>query len=304
MDADPVAEKAPERVIPRVRALLGPDVEFKLEWVSVYTFRCQRMDKFRHGRVLFAGDSAHGVSPFGARGANSGVQDADNLGWKLKLVIDGDAPDALLDTYASEREAAADENILHSTRSTDFITPKSDVSRVFRDAALRLAKDCAFARRIVNSGRLSTASVLHGSPLTTPDCDAFHCALVPGAVAVDAPIFFAGRDGWFLQRIGSSFASVLFGESPDALTALKDLRPQMKLVLIVPSGSDVKSCDGIEVLEDVKGLLAQRFDAHPGTFYLLRPDQHIAMRARSLEAQTVREALARATCTLNETQPA
>lgn len=107
-----------------------------------------------------------------------------------------------------------------------------------------------------------------------------------------------------MQRIGSSFASVLFGESPDALTALKDLRPQMKLVLIVPSGSDVKSCDGIEVLEDVKGLLAQRFDAHPGTFYLLRPDQHIAMRARSLEAQTVREALARATCTLNETQPA
>jgi len=302
-DADPIAEKTPERVIPRVRALLGPDVEFELEWVSVYTFRCQRMDKFRHARVLFAGDSAHGVSPFGARGANSGVQDADNLGWKLKLVIDGDAPDALLDTYASEREAAADENIRHSTRSTDFITPKSDVSRVFRDAALRLAKDCAFARRIVNSGRLSTASVLHDSSLNTPDRDAFNCALVPGAVAADAPVCFAGRNGWFLQRVGSSFAGVLFGESSDALTALKVLRPQMKLVLIVPAGSDVKSREGIEVLEDVKGLLAQRFDAQPGTFYLLRPDQHIAMRARSLEPRTVREALARATCALNETQP-
>src|SRR5476649_226494 len=193
-DAYPVAEREPARVIPRVRALLGADVDFELEWVSVYTFRCQRMDKFRHGRVLFAGDSAHGVSPFGARGANSGVQDADNLGWKLKLVIDGDAPDALLDTYASEREAAADENIRPSTRSTDFITPKSDVSRVFRDAALRLAKDCMFARRIVNSGRLSTASVLHDSPLNTPDLDAFHCALVPGAVAADAPVCFAGRN--------------------------------------------------------------------------------------------------------------
>jgi 3-(3-hydroxy-phenyl)propionate hydroxylase len=254
--------------------------------------------------VLFAGDSAHGVSPFGARGANSGVQDADNLGWKLKLVIDGDAPDALLDTYASEREAAADENIRHSTRSTDFITPKSDVSRVFRDAALRLAKDCAFARRIVNSGRLSTASVLHDSPLNTPDRDAFHCALVPGAVAADAPVFFAGHDGWFLQRVGSSFAGVLFGESSDALVALKDLRPQMKLVLIVPAGADVKSREGIEVLEDVKGLLAQRFDARPGTFYLLRPDQHIAMRVRSLEPHAVREALARATWRLNQTQPA
>ena len=89
-----------------------------------------------------------------------------------------------------------------------------------------------------------------------------------------------------------------------ALTALKDLRPPMKLVLIAPAGSDVKSREGIEVLEDVKGLLAQRFDARPGTFYLLRPDQHIAMRARSLEPETVREALARATCALNQTQPA
>jgi 3-(3-hydroxy-phenyl)propionate hydroxylase len=303
-DADPVAEKAPERVIPRVRALLGPDVEFELEWVSVYTFRCQRMDKFRHGRVLFAGDSAHGVSPFGARGANSGVQDADNLGWKLKLVIDGIAPDALLDTYASEREAAADENIRHSTRSTDFITPKSDVSRVFRDAALRLAKDCAFARRIVNSGRLSTASVLHDSPLSTPDRDVFDCALVPGAVAADAPVLVNGRDGWFLQQVGSSFAGVLFGESFDALTTLQHLHPQTKLVLVVPAGSNIKTRHGIDVIEDVKGLLAERFDARPGTFYLLRPDQHIAMRARSLDPHAVREALARATCTLNETQPA
>ncbi|MBC7501324.1 MAG: FAD-dependent monooxygenase, partial [Herminiimonas sp.] len=82
-EADPVLEKSPERVTARVQALLGNDVEFDLEWVSVYTFACRRMEKFRHGRVLFAGDAAHGVSPFGARGANSGVQDADNLGWKL-----------------------------------------------------------------------------------------------------------------------------------------------------------------------------------------------------------------------------
>jgi 3-(3-hydroxy-phenyl)propionate hydroxylase len=108
-DADPLVEKTPERVMPRVRALLGADVAFELEWVSVYTFRCQRMARFRHGRVLFAGDSAHGVSPFGARGANSGIQDADNLAWKLRLVVEQLAPVELLDTYASEREAAADE---------------------------------------------------------------------------------------------------------------------------------------------------------------------------------------------------
>jgi 3-(3-hydroxy-phenyl)propionate hydroxylase len=105
------------------------DVEFELEWASVYTFACLRMDRFRHGRVIFAGDSAHGVSPFGARGANSGVQDAENLAWKLAAVVAGQAPDALLDSYADEREYAADENIRNSTQATDFITPKSEISR-------------------------------------------------------------------------------------------------------------------------------------------------------------------------------
>ncbi len=184
-DADPVAEKQPDKVIPRVKALLGDDTEFELEWVSVYTFSCLRMDNFRHGRVLFAGDSAHGVSPFGARGANSGVQDTDNLAWKLRLVVDGDAPPALLDTYASERQDAADENILNSSRATDFITPKSAVSRTFRDATLKLAKECPFARRMVNSGRLSVPAVLRDSPLNTRDADPFSGAMVPGAASTD-----------------------------------------------------------------------------------------------------------------------
>ena len=170
-DADPVAERQPDRVIPRVQALLGRNTRFELEWVSVYTFACLRMERFHHGRVLFAGDSAHGVSPFGARGANSGVQDADNLAWKLRLVLQGKAPDALLDSYDSERVFAADENILNSTRSTDFITPKSEASRAFRDATLELAKDCPFARRLVNSGRLSVPSTYRDSPLNTPDSD-------------------------------------------------------------------------------------------------------------------------------------
>ena len=88
-DADPVLERMPERVIPRVQALLGADVAFTLEWVRIYTFACRRMGSFRHRRILFAGDATHGVSPFGARGANSDIQDADNLAWKLDLVLRG-----------------------------------------------------------------------------------------------------------------------------------------------------------------------------------------------------------------------
>lgn len=222
-DADPVAEKAPERVIPRVKALLGEDVDFKLEWVSVYTFSCLRMDDFRHGRVLFAGDSAHGVSPFGARGANSGVQDADNLAWKLKLVLDGRAPDSLLDTYASERQFAADENILNSTRATDFITPKSAISRVFRDATLKLAKDCAFARRMVNSGRLSVPSVLSESTLNTADMpgDTFAGVMPVGAVCTDAPVAIDGEPAWFLETVANSaFTGIVFAAPGAALDTL------------------------------------------------------------------------------------
>jgi len=136
-NADPTAEKDPARVIPRVQAMLGPDVAFELEWVSVYTFQCRRLERLRHGRVLFAGDAAHQVSPFGARGANSGVQDADNLVWKLCAVLDGHAPETLLDSYDAERGVAADENIGHSTRATDFITPKKAASRCSCSAARR-----------------------------------------------------------------------------------------------------------------------------------------------------------------------
>jgi 3-(3-hydroxy-phenyl)propionate hydroxylase len=281
-DADPVAERQPERVIPRVRALLGPEVPFALEWVSVYTFACQRMARFRHGRVIFAGDAAHGVSPFGARGANSGVQDADNLAWKLRLVVQGQAPDALLDSYAEEREFAADENIRASTRSTDFITPKSDISRLFRTAVLQLAQTHPFARRLVNSGRLSVPATLAQSPLNTPDADAFAGAMAPGTPCADAPVRMDGRDDWFLRHVGGAFLVVIFGAAA---------------VQVRPAGA---AAEGVR-LEDPTGLLAQRYDARPGTCYLLRPDQHVCARWRHYDPALVQAALARAT---TQAQPA
>ncbi|MBY4947491.1 FAD-dependent monooxygenase [Cupriavidus respiraculi] len=299
-DADPDVEKQPERVIPRIKALLGDDVEFALEWVSVYTFSCQRMDTFRHGRVLFAGDAAHRVSPFGARGANSGVQDADNLAWKLRLVLDGTAPEALLDTYASEREAAADENILNSSRSTDFITPKTPASRTFRDGVLRLARHHGFARQLVNSGRLSVPAVLTASPLNTPDAALFAGTMVPGAPCSDAP---AG-DGWLLRHVGGDFTVMVFGDErglrPEALTALAGIDTQgvpLRVLCVVPRASapTLLSPDAV-VVEDTEGLIARRYDGQPGTCYLLRPDQHVCARWRDVDAAGIEAALRRALC--------
>ena len=213
-DIDKEAEKQPERVIPRLKAMLGDDVQFELEWVSIYTFQCRRMERFRHGRVIFAGDAAHQVSPFGARGANSGLQDTDNLCWKLKLVMDGLAPDSLLDSYDAERVPATDENILNSTRSTDFITPKSEISRVFRDAVLDLSEIAPFARPLVNSGRLSVPSIYDGSPLNGADAEGMPARTRPGAPAVDAPL----ADGWLIDRLGDRFQLLAIDtEAPDGL---------------------------------------------------------------------------------------
>ncbi|MBY0239576.1 MAG: FAD-dependent oxidoreductase [Burkholderiaceae bacterium] len=297
-DADPVAEKAPERVIPRIRALLGEEVEFELEWVSIYTFSCLRMEAFRHGRVLFAGDAAHGVSPFGARGANSGVQDAENLAWKLKLVLDGHAPDGLLDTYAREREFAADENILNSTRATDFITPKSEVSRLFRDAVLGLARTHAFARRLVNSGRLSLPSTYRDSALNTVDTDRFASPLRPGAPAADAPVTADGVADWLLRQTGGEFTGVYFAGAPDDAAALPDFAAlaegpvPVKTLVLAPQGPWPGLPGG--ALVDRDGLAAARYDATPGAYYLLRPDQHVCARWRTFNPARVRAAVARA----------
>src|SRR3990172_3935676 len=167
-EADRDEEVKPENVARRVRAMLGHDIDFAFEWISLYRFQSRRLERFLHGRVLIAGDAAHQMSPFGARGGNSGIQDADNLVWKLDLVMRGLAPERLLDSYDTERRAAADENLLNTTPSTDFIAPKSAISRAFRDGALALAATEPFARRLVNSGRLSVAACDDGSTLNGP----------------------------------------------------------------------------------------------------------------------------------------
>ncbi len=301
-DADPELEKLPARVLPRLRAMLGPEREFELEWVSVYTFQCRRMHKFRHGRVLFAGDAAHQVSPFGARGANSGIQDTDNLAWKLKLVIDGQAPEALLDTYSEERVAAADENLMNSTRSTDFITPKSQVSKDFRNAVLGLAREYPFARALVNSGRLSVPAHLLTSRLNTPDADEFEGPMRPGAPLADAPLRYLGSDGWLLQHTGNRFVLLLFASNVqsvgaatlDTLRGLATARIPVHALLVVDREGPAP--EGTTLVVDHKHLISRRLDARPGSAYLLRPDQHVAARWRRLDAAAVLRALACATC--------
>ena len=277
-DIDKEQEKKPERVIPRLKAMLGDDVEFSLEWVSIYTFQCRRMERFRHNRVIFAGDSAHQVSPFGARGANSGLQDADNLAWKLAMVLQGQAPEALLDSYDAERIHGADENILNSSRSTDFITPKSAISRIFRDAVLDLSEHHAFARPLVNSGRLSMPCTYDGSPLNSPDAlPGGPARSRPGSPCPDVGL----GNGFLLEHLGDRFTLLTINaDAPDALT----------------EGGITATRLALTDQDDPTGALASRYlgDA-PAAVYLIRPDQHVAARFPAHDDALIRAALRRAT---------
>jgi 3-(3-hydroxy-phenyl)propionate hydroxylase len=280
-DADPAVEKLPENVRPRIARMLGHD-KFDFEWISLYKFQCRRMDKFLHGRVIFAGDAAHQVSPFGARGANSGLEDAENIAWKLDRVLRGLSPLTLLDSYHTERSAAADENIRESTRSTDFMAPSSRQEARLRKAVLSLAKETEFGKRMVNGGRLSVPSV-YDSPLSTADRDIWRGGPRPGASMPDAPI--AERDGkaMFLTEAfikqGTRFALLSFGNGAG---------------LEAPEGVGVISVGGDDGFVDAAGLAGSRYDAEPGSAYLLRPDGYVAARFRHPTRPALDAALSRA----------
>ncbi len=268
---DRAAAVRPENVERYVRAMLGDDVEFEQEWYSVYTFQCRRMARFVHDRVIFAGDSAHLVSPFGARGCNGGLADADQLGWKLDTIVRGAAPASLLASYDAEAIATADENILNSSRATDFLTPKTPVSRIFRDAVLELARTEPFARPFVNSGRLSTAVAYPHSPLNTPDRDVWTGGLAPGSPPLDAPL----PPGWLLERLGGGFVLLASGWRHGAIedVAIIDIAPD----------------------DDGCATLRARYALAPGAAYLFRPDQYVCARWHAAAPQDVAQAIARAT---------
>lgn len=273
-DIDRAAELDPANIRRRVDAMLssqtGTVPEYELEWTSIYTFQCRRMEKFRHGRVLFAGDAAHQVSPFGARGANSGVQDTDNLAWKLDLVLKGLANDALIDSYDEERSHGADENILNSTRSTDFMTPKSDISKVFRNAVLTLAQKHAFARVLVNSGRLSVPCVYDGLSLNGADALDGPSLSRVGSTCPDAPL----EDGFLLDELRGDFTVLAINtEAPKGLT-IDGIH--LKMLTIDAPSADLK---------------ARYLGDQNSAIYLIRPDQHISARWDNFDAAALIKAL-------------
>jgi 3-(3-hydroxy-phenyl)propionate hydroxylase len=252
---------------------------WKPAWNSIYRAGAMTLASYRHGRILFAGNAAHAMPIFGVRGLNSGLDDADNLAWKLAAVLHGHGADALLDSYSRERVQAFHVNADSARRSTEFMSPPSRGFDVLREAALSLAAEHRDIAELINP-RQTAAVAYVGSPLSTPDADAWQRGPAPGEVLPEVPV--GGAVGHVTEAVGSGFVLLHFG-APPAWTA--DAAARLVPVL---AQADVR---WPQALVDAEGRLAREFDAAAGSAYLLRPDGHVAARWKRPDANAVRAAL-------------
>ena len=275
-ESDPKLEATEEKVFPRIKAIVG-DKPFKLDWMSVYKFRCAKLERFVHNRMLFVGDSAHVVSPFGARGGNGGIQDVDNICWKLAAVIKAEADASLLETYNEERVHGSAENILNSSRATNFMTPKSSIEHLFRNEVLNLSSKMPFARKLINSGRLSVPCSLEAKTLQQTDESNGIKQVQVGDVVLDAPVKADGDSTWLVSQVQGEFTLLGVGdvELPDV--------GGVRRIGINQSNVSYKT------LHDEEGLATRRYGE--GNAYLLRPDGHVLAIYKSPDAGKIRSVL-------------
>jgi 3-(3-hydroxy-phenyl)propionate hydroxylase len=271
-------------VLARVGAILemvGERSPWELEWWSLYKAYTLALDDYRHGPVLFAGDAAHLVPIFGVRGLNSGLADAMNAAWKLAYVLHGWAPERLLDSYSPERRGATLEVFDLASKSTRFMTPPTRGYRLMRDAALALALRNDLTRPLINP-RQSQPYTYSKSPLTSfanRDRE-FGAGPIAGAPLVNRRL---GAGHYLLDDLGPGFSGIYFARDGRLPSPLERLAAEL--------GFDCEKFTCI-VVSDPAASAA--YGATEGSFYLVRPDRHIAARWRHVEPGEVRSALRQA----------
>ncbi|WP_448173456.1 FAD-dependent oxidoreductase [Rhizobacter fulvus] len=288
-DEDAAEAVKPENVLPRVQShlqMIGETAPWKPLWISIYNAKCLTLDRYRHGRVLFAGDAAHLVPIFGVRGLNSGLDDAGNLAWKLALVVGGQADAALLDSYSSERVHATRQNIRYGAKSTEFMAPPHAGFTLMREAALRLAGENETVRSLINP-RQSTPISYAGSPLNLPSRTP-QPSPGPGETAPDALV----GTRHLTQLFGHGFVALLFSDTPvpDFIGGLETGQGLAGLTVWRLSRTPVG--DPTAELHDATGDARRRYGAAEGNLVLVRPDGYVMARWPLADAAAVNAALA------------
>ena len=256
--------------------------EYEIVWVGPYAYRSECLDSLRHGRVFFAGDSAHVMSPFGARGGNSGVQDADNLAWKLAAVLQGRASAPLLDSYHQERHEAAQHNVLVTNRTARFLRPADGAERLFRTAALGLARQHLFARQLVNTGRMSTPNSYTRSGACGPGG-----GRATQNVALSWPDGSQGELMDLLRWAGGRLLLLVFGDvSAAAAARLRALSEQADVRCVQVIAPDDRAAAREHVI-DPDGHVQATCHVFGHAWALLRPDSYVAATGESMDASLV-----------------
>jgi 3-(3-hydroxy-phenyl)propionate hydroxylase len=281
-DADPAYVSREDIVRERLARQFGADCEVEIVWVGPYAYRSECVDSMRHGRVFFMGDSAKVVSPFGARGGNTGIADADNLAWKLAAVLKGRASPALLESYHEERHEAARQNVQVTNRTARFLRPATPVEKLFRDAALSLARQHPFARSLVNTGRMAVANSYSASSA----CDATGGLSVQN-VAFEWADGSKGRVNDLLRWADGCLLVLLFGDaSASALHRLRALAETAPVRCVQVLGSDERP-GALEHVRDPKGHLQGACHVFGHAWALVRPDSYVAATGESVDAALV-----------------
>jgi 3-(3-hydroxy-phenyl)propionate hydroxylase len=287
-DADPEYVSREDVVRERLMRQFGADCEIEIVWVGPYAYRSECVDRMRCGRVYFMGDSAKVVSPFGARGGNTGIADAENLAWKLAAVLKGRAAPALLDSYHEERHEAARQNVMVTDRTARFLRPASKMEKVFRDAALGLARRHLFARQLVNTGRMAIAN-----PYTQSSaCDA-------GGGQPVQNVAFRWGDGstgtvnQLLEWADGRLLLLLFGDTrAGTLERLRALAETAPVRCVQVLGND-DTPTALEHVIDPHGHLQGACHVFGHAWALVRPDSYVAATGEGVDAALV-HAVARA----------
>lgn len=280
-DEDPVDAVKPGNVLPRVQshlAMIGEDAPWEVLWISIYNAKCLTLESYRHGRVLLAGDAAHLVPIFGVRGLNSGLDDAGNLAWKVARVLNGRSDASLLDSYSDERVHAARENMAYGAKSTEFMAPPNFAYALMREATLRLARNDASVRALINP-RQSMPVLYADSPLNMVDGQAAWAndMAAAGAPAPEALL----ADGHHLtQRLGAGFVCLVFcpDEQPD-LSPLADL-PSLGIELLPVPPSSTQAWQRYGLGTGVDAALV-----------LVRPDAYVMGRWIGVDGAAMRRAI-------------
>jgi 3-(3-hydroxy-phenyl)propionate hydroxylase len=281
-NADPEAVSREDVVRERLSRQFGTDTEVEIVWVGPYAYRSECVDRMRSGRVYFMGDSAKVVSPFGARGGNTGIADADNLAWKLAAVLKGHAGPALLESYHEERHEAATQNVLVTNRTARFLRPANAAEKLFRDAALSLARQYVFARQFVNTGRMAIAN-----PYTRSSACAATGGLSVQNVSFRWPDDSAGTMNDLLQWAGARLLLLVFGDAgTSAVQRLRALCEAAPVCCVQVLGAD-ETARVKEHVRDPQGHLQGACHVFGHAWALVRPDSYVAATGESIDASLV-----------------